>query len=79
MFSGDETAESHIEVDAELQELIHSHLALLVKDIPQALSIDPNAPTKFCDAYAVLLASELYYLDCPVLIDARALTRIHDA
>ena len=50
----DEAAEAQVEEGAQLDELVHAHLALPVQHMPEPLTIDTDATRKFGNAYPAL-------------------------
>jgi hypothetical protein len=59
----DETAEPEIEERAQLDELVHSHLALPVQDVSQPLSVNADATSKLGHSDALFLPFRLYEVD----------------
>ena len=57
----DEAAEPEIEERAQLDELLHSHLALPVQDVPEPLSVNTDATRKLGDAYSSLFPRGINY------------------
>lgn len=58
--SVDETAEPEVEESAQLDELLHAHLALPVQDVPEPLSVNADATSKLGHTNASFLPFRLY-------------------
>lgn len=61
--SVDEAAEPEIEEGAQLDELLHAHLALPMQDVPQPLSVNADTTSKLGYADASFLPFRLYEVD----------------
>ena len=70
--SVDEAAEAEIEEGAQLDELLHAHLALSVQDVPQPLSIHADTTSKLGYAYPAIPSQVLNMFDDSSLVDMHA-------
>lgn len=58
-----EAPKSHVEEDAEFQELVYSHLPLPVENVPEALPAHADAARKFGHSYTAHTPRIFYSLD----------------
>lgn len=58
--SVDEAAEAEVEEGAQLDELLHAHLALPVQDVPEPLSVNADTTRKLGHTDASFLPFRLY-------------------
>ena len=75
----DEAAEPEIEERAQLDELLHAHLALPMQDIPEPLSVHADATSKLGCAYPAISSQILNMFDNSSLVDMYVIRRArHD-
>lgn len=64
----DEATETEVEERAQLDELLHAHLALPVQDVPEPLSVYADATCELGYAYPAIPSQVLNMLgDCPLV------------
>ena len=77
--SVDEAAEPEVEESAQLDELLHAHLALPVQDVPEPLSVHADATRELGYAYPAISSQILNMFDDSSLVDMRVICRArHD-